>query len=193
MSDTKTKIKTPPWLRVQRLAVFLYFASGVLLFVHALGFITNTYVFYAYGDKILQAFYNDMQLTNLDLFWASLLAIIFAVILLLLDLHHHAAGPVTLVISAGITGASALLFWRTLCFLSWAKEDYLSLDLSSLDRYIKRGALEYKPSIFIYDSGLALDFVLLAATIFLAAAVFRNAFCVKDAELSVEAGKRREA
>ncbi|GHT72146.1 hypothetical protein FACS1894110_26490 [Spirochaetia bacterium] len=167
-------------LKVQRTGLFLYLSFGVLFLIYALGFITDTYLFYAYGDKGLADFYREMQRINAALLWRSIWIIVFAVFLFLLELGSHAAGLFTLIVS-GIVAAGSLVFSVASALeLAAIRVTYRALDLSSLDRYIERGTITYTPSTLTFDLGLALCVLFLCASLFLIINVFYNAFNVKE-------------
>jgi hypothetical protein len=165
---------------MQRVSLSLFLACGVLLLVYALGFITDVYLFYAYGGNVLVDFYKVMQELNTGLLWKAVTLIIFAVVLFLLELGKHPAGKCTLILALIIGAASLFFAANSLTLLAEARRAYTALDLSSLDRYIERGAIQYQSSTLTYDMGLGGYALLLLSSLFMAAVVTRNAFIVRE-------------
>jgi len=173
-------VRFPAWLKIQRISLFLYLASAVLLVIYALGFISDVYIFFAYGNRSLAGFYHEMQEINSGLLWKALLLIIFAVILFLLQLGRHPAGLYTLIIVALFLAAGLFLSAHSLAVLAEARRNYAALDLSSLNRYIERGAIKYRYSTLVFDLGLAGYILFMGSSLFMAASVIRNAFSVRE-------------
>jgi hypothetical protein len=172
-------VQIPRWLKIQRVSLFFFLASGVLLLVYALGFITDVYLFYAYGSKGLVDFYNEMQGINSGLLWKAIYVIIFAIVLFLLGLKDHPAGMVTLVLAALVAAAGIFFCADSLALLAAARQKYASLDLSSLNRYIERGAIKYRYSTLTYDLGFGGFCLLLCSSLFMLVTVIRNACKVR--------------
>jgi hypothetical protein len=160
--------------------LFLYLAIGVLLLVYALGFISDVYLFYAYGGKALADFYHEMQSVNGGLLWKAVLIIIFSLVLFMLELGRHPAGLITMILTALIAAVSVSLCVHSLALLVQARQTYAGLDLSSLNRYIERGAIRYQYSTLTYDLGMGGYALFLLSSLFMAITVIRNAFTVKD-------------
>ena len=165
---------------MQRISLFLFLACGLLLLVYALGFITDVYLFYAYGGKVLTDFYSEMQVINAGLLWKAVTLIIFAVVLFLLELGKHPAGKITLLLALIIGAASLFFAAHSLALLAGVRSAYTALDFSSLNRYIQRGAIQYKFSTLTYDLGLGGYGLLLLSSLFMAAVVTRNAFTAPE-------------
>ena len=170
----------PKWLKIQRAGLFLFTASGVLLLVYALGYLSNAYIFYAFGDDRLWEFYMRMQEINTGLLFKAVLAIIFALVLFVLQLGKHAAGPYTLAIVTLICAASVYFSVDSILGIAAIRHEYTLLDLTVLDRYIELGSITYRYSTIVFDLGLMGYSLFLAATLFMAAAVARNAFTVRE-------------
>jgi len=168
--------RLPNWLIYQRISLFLYLAGAILLLIYALGFISNIYIFYAYGSKGLVDFYNEMQIVNDDFLWKAVIAIIFSLVLFLLQLGKFPAGFFTLIITAVIAAVSVLFCIGSFFTLVEIKEMYLNLDFSSLNRFIQRGTINYSQSTFTFDLGIAGYVLFLASSIFMLITVIRNAF-----------------
>ena len=166
------------WLHIQRLGLFLYLATGVLLLIYALGFISNVYIFYAYGGSSLVDFYHKMQTVNNSLLWKAVLVIIFTLILFLLELGKHPAGIITVIIAVVIAAASIFFCVDSLVIIADVRRLYTDLDFNSLNRYIERGAIRYEYSTLTYDLGLAGYFLFLLASLFMVTIVIRNALTV---------------
>ena len=166
-------------MKIQRISLFIFLALGILLLFYALGFISDVYLFFAYGNKGLADFYQEMQGINSGLLWKAIIIIIFAITLFLLQLGKHPAGIITLVIVALITLASLFFSAVSLAALAEARQKYAALDLSSLNRYIERGAIKYRYSTLTYDLGLGVYAFLSLSSLFMAAVVTRNAFIIK--------------
>jgi len=173
-------VRLSRWLTVQRTGLFLYLGIGVLLLVYALGFISDVYIFYAYGSKALVDFYHEMQSINAALLWKAILIIIFALVLFLLELGRHSAGPITMILTVLIAAASVFLCVQSLSLLVQIRQAYAGLDLSPLDRYIQRGAIQYQYSTLTYDLGMGGYALFLLSSLFMAITVIRNAFTVKE-------------
>jgi hypothetical protein len=173
-------VRTAGWLKTQKAGLFLYIAGVALLLVYALGFLTNVYLFYAYGDNTLADFYRVMQQMNNILLWGAMSSCIFTVVLFALELHVHAAGVITLVIvllvSALTAGFTVVVFSELIRIKAW----YTGLDFSSLDRYIERGTITYTFSTITYDTGIVLCVVFFTTALFLAGIVIRNAVTVVE-------------
>jgi len=167
------------WLIFQRISLFLYLTAGVLLLIYALGFISNVYIFYAYGSKGLVDFYHEMQVINDDLLLKAIFAIVFSLLLFLLRLGSSPAGIITLIISVIITGLSVWFSAGSFIALMEARETYLNLDLSSLNRYIQRGTINYNHSSLAFDMGLGGYLLFLLSSVFMLITVMRNAFTVR--------------
>jgi len=172
-------VRIPNWLLIQRVSLFLYLAAGVLLLVYALGFISNVYIFYAYGNAGLVEFYHDMQEVNDSLLWNAIIAVLFALGLFLLELRKHPAGIFTLIITIIITAVSVFICVYTIVMLADARLYYSELDLRPLDRFIDRGTIKYEYSTFTYDLGLGGYILFMLSSLFTAFSVIRNAFTVK--------------
>jgi hypothetical protein len=170
----------PGWLKIQRVGLFLYLTFGILLLVYALSYITDIYIFYAYGSKALVDFYSDMQKINTGLLWKAILVIIFSLVMFILQLAKHPAGLITLVVVVVIAAFSILMCIDTFVLLAEARHNYINLDLSSLNRYIERGAIKYQFSTLTWDLGLGGYALFLLSSLFLAAVVMRNAFVVRE-------------
>lgn len=185
-------MRHPRRLAIQRISLFLFLACGVLLLVYALGFITNVYLFYAYGGKALTDFYRVAQGINAGLLWKAVALIIFAVVLFMLELGKHPAGKVTLLLALIVCAASLFLAAHSLALLAGVRQAYVALDFSSLNRYIERGAIRYKFSTLTYDLGLGGYGLLLLSSLFMAAVVTRNAFTSREAFAGKEAAREKE-
>jgi len=168
-------VRIPNLLLTQRLGLFLYLTVGILLLIYALGFVSNVYLFYAYGGRGLVDFYKEMQIVNDALLLKAILAIVFALVLFFLELGKFPAGILTLVITLIIAAASIAFCADSLVVLADARQKYSQLDLSSLNRYIERGAIKYHYSTLTYDLGLGAYLLFLLSSLFMAAAVMRNA------------------
>jgi hypothetical protein len=179
----------PKWLVIQRISLFFFLACGVFLLAYALGFITDVYIFYAYGNKTLSDFYGEMQKINTGLLWNAIAVIVFAVMLFLLGLNKHPAGIVTLILAVLISAAGIFFCVNACILLLQAREKYASLDLSSLNRYIERGAIKYQRSTLTYDLGLGVYSLFLFSSLFTVITVIRNAFTVRDVTISAAADK----
>ena len=173
-------MRFPQWLQTQRISLFFFLAMGCFLLVYALVFITDVYLFYAYGDRALAGFYQSMQQINTRLLWKAVLIILFAAVLFLLELGKHAAGLFTLIIAAIIAVVSVYFAADSLARLVAARQEYSALDFGSLNRYIERGTIKYSFSTFTYDIGLAGYVFFLCSSLFMAVAVIRNAFVVQE-------------
>ena len=182
----------PSWLKFQRVSLFLYLAAGVLLLVYALGFITDVYIFYAYGNNRLIEFYHDMQKINNALLWKALFVIIFSLILFLLELGKRPAGLFTFFMIIIIMAASIFICVNSIVVLTSAREQYAALDLSSLNRYIERGAITYEYSTRTYDIGLGGYSLFLFSSILMTITVIRNAFMVKEAKFEEPVSEKEE-
>jgi len=172
--------RLPNWLIFQRIGLLIYLSCAVLLLIYALGFISNIYIFYAYGSKGLVDFYNEMQIVNDDLLWKAIVSIIFSLALFLLQLKDFPAGVFTLIITFVIAALSVWFCISSFLALLEIKEIYLNLDLSSLNRYIQRGAINYTQSTFTFDLGIAGYILFLISSVFIFITVIRNAFCVSS-------------
>ncbi|MCL2231545.1 MAG: hypothetical protein FWB99_00535 [Treponema sp.] len=170
----------PKWLRIQRAGLFLFSVSGVLLLVHALGYLSNAYIFYAFGDRALVDFYHEMQGINNGLLYRSLLAIVFAIVLYMIQLGKHAAGRFTLLITVLVCAASLAASADALIRIAGNRLTYTLLDLSVLDRYVELGSITYSKSTIVFDLGIAAYALFFAAALFVALTVARNAFVVRD-------------
>jgi hypothetical protein len=174
--------RTDSWLLAQQAGLYGYAAGAVLFLVYALGFVTQSYVFYAYGDRALSAFYQTMQTVNAALLRESVLCCVFAVVLFLLELNRHAAGLVTLVMTLAVCAATAFFAVQSLVSCIGLKAAYTELDLSALDRYIQRGTISYTPSTTVYTIGIVLSAAFAAVALFIAVTVAKNAFTVKEVQ-----------
>ena len=173
-------MRLPQWLAVQRAGLFLYLAVGVLLLIYALGFISDVYLFYAYGNKGLVDFYYEMQGINTGLLWRAILIIVFALVLFFLELGTHPAGIFTMILAVLIALTSIFFCVDSLGLLAQARQTYSGLDLSSLNRYIERGAIQYQYSTLTYDLGMGGYTLFLFSSLFMAITVIRNACVVED-------------
>lgn len=144
----------PKWLKLQRTSLFLFLAFAVILLIYALGFITDVYIFYAYGDKGLTDFYNEMQRVNADLLWKAVCSIILAVVLFALGLGRYPAGLFTLCVCVLAAALSLYFSLDSLAVLSSARQKYEALDFRSLNRYIERGTIKYSQSTLTYELGI---------------------------------------
>jgi hypothetical protein len=167
----------PRWLIVQRAALIAYGALGVLLLVYALGFITNVYLFFAYGDRELNVFYREMQGINIILLRNAIIIIITALIFMGISLARNAAGIITVLVTMVLSAFSAFLSVNAVRSLNESRLRYSVLDLSSLDIYIERGTISYTSSALTYNMGMALYALFICVIVFLLVAVFSNA-CV---------------
>jgi len=165
---------------VQRASLFLFAFSGALLLTYALGYLTNAYIFYAFGDNRLHDFYHEMQRINTGLLLKSLLVIVFALALFALQLNRHAAGFYTLVIAMIVCAASVFMAADSVVKILAIRHEYVLLDLSVLNRYIERGSISYRSSTMVFDFGIAGYALFFASSVFVAASVARNAFAVND-------------
>ena len=176
----ETLLKAPKWLKVQRFSVFIYTAISIALLVYALGFLTNSYIFYAFGDNRLREFYQAMQKINTGLLFKPILAIIFALALFIAQINKHAAGKYTLCIVLLVCAASLFISADSIVKIAAVRNEYTLLDLSELDWYIERGTIAYNYSTAVYDFGLVIYALFPAAALFMAAAVTRNSVTVQD-------------
>ena len=150
-----------------------------MLLIYALGFISNIYIFYAYGSKALVDFYHEMQIVNDGLLWKAIAAILFALVLFLLQLGKFPAGIVTLIITAVIAALSVWFCIGSFIIFADIREAYLNLDISSLNRYIQRGTINYSQSAITFDLGTAGYILFLLSSIFMFITVIRNAFSAR--------------
>jgi hypothetical protein len=165
--------------KLQRVGMISFFTCGILLLIYALGFISDVYIFYAYGNNVLVDFYQEMQGINAGLLWKAILIIIFALLLIFLELGKHHAGKITLVVVAAISAVCIFFGADSLSIIAAAREQYASLDLSSLNRYIERGAITYRYSTFTYDLGIGAYALFLLSCLFMSVTVICNAFIVE--------------
>jgi len=170
----------PTWLKIQRASLFMFTISGVLLLVYALGYLSNAYIFYAFGDDRLWEFYMEMQEINTGLLFKAIAAIIFAIVLFILQLNKHAAGIYTLLIAVLICAASLFISVHSLMSIAAIRHEYTLLDLTALDRYIELGSITYEYSTIVFDLGLIGYVLFSVAALFMAATVARNAFMVQE-------------
>ena len=170
----------PKWLRVQRLCLFVFFALGILLLAYALGFLTNAYIFFAFGDKALREFYNEMQGINTELLFKAVIAILIALALFMVQINKRAAGRYTLCIMVLICIVSLFISIDSIIKIAVLRHEYTLLDLSELDWYIERGTISYSYSTFVFDLGLIKYGLFAAAAVFMTAVVARNAVTVVD-------------
>jgi len=182
-------VRLPKWLFVQKFSLILYFACAVFLLIYALGFISNVYIFYAYGNKSLVDFYDAMQIVNKNFLWKAVLAIVFSVVFFILGLGKYPAGRFTLIITIIICGFS--IFFCVNSFISLANSitHYTSLDFSSLNRYIERGAISYNKTTLPYLLGFAGYTLFLLASFFVLITVIKNAVTVQVLVLDTEGKK----
>jgi hypothetical protein len=166
-------------LKVQRAGMISFLACGIMLLIYALGFISDVYIFYAYGNKALVGFYEEMQKINTGLLWKAVLIIIFALVLFFLELGKHHAGKITLITVATISAVSIFLGADSLAVTAAAREQYANLDLNSLNRYIERGAIKYQYSTLTYDLGLGGYALFLLSCLFMTVTVICNAFKIE--------------
>jgi hypothetical protein len=176
----------PKELVMQRISLFFFLASGVFLLIYALGFITDVYLFYAYGNKTLANFYGEMQKINTGLLWNAILVIVFSLVLFMLGLGKHSAGIVTLIFAVLISVVSILFCAGSCILLAQAREKYIALDLSSLNRYIERGAIKYQRSTLTYDIGLGVYAMFIFSSLFVVITVIRNACTAHEATADKE-------
>jgi hypothetical protein len=171
----------PRWLRIQRLGLILFGGTGALLLIYALGFLTDVYLFFAYGGRELIDFYREMQGVNSMLLRNVLILIVGIVVLFMLGLRNSAAGLITFWCTALVSIGGIYFSARALIALNRSRLEYAALDLSSLDRYIERGTITYTASAFTYSLGMALYFLCAFAALFLLVTVLVNA-CTGHAE-----------
>jgi hypothetical protein len=164
-------------LKVQRTGLFLYMSLGVALLAYALGFVTDIYLFYAYGNQELVGFYREMQGTNTGLLWKAVGVIVFTVILFILELRNRAAGIFTLAAALLFSALGVFFSVDSVLRLSDLREKYGALDLSSLQRYIEQGTIKYSFSTLTYDLGFAVNILFICSSLFLGAVIFYNATC----------------
>jgi hypothetical protein len=162
-------------LTIQRSSLFLFSLLGGLLLVYALGFLTNVFVFYAFGDDLLYDFYEAMQKINSGLLFKALVAILFVLLLWALKLARCPAGRYTLCITFVLCAASIYFSIDSIKLILEMRHEYLALDLSVLDRYIERGTISYRASTTVFDLGFAAYGAFAAASLFFALCVFRGA------------------
>jgi len=148
--------------------------------IYALGFVSNVYIFYAYGGKALVDFYHEMQMVNNNLLWKAIIAVIFALVLFLLQINKYTAGFLTLIITVLIAAVSLFIGIDSIVVLVFSRLEYSALDLSSLNRYIERGTIKYQYSTLTYDLGLAGYILFLLTSIFTSFFVIRNALKRKN-------------
>jgi hypothetical protein len=160
---------------LQRALLIAYTACACLFLVYALGFLTSTYVFFAYGGQELADFYDVMQWVNRGLLWKAVLCIVFGVLLFALELSKYPAGIITLIVTCLVCLATLAINVLTLIELIRDKAEYAALNFSALDVYIERGTISYTPSALTYDLGLCLCLAFSAAVIFLALVTVLNA------------------
>ncbi|MCL2879565.1 MAG: hypothetical protein FWF29_04900 [Treponema sp.] len=164
---------------LQKTGMALFFICGVFMLVYAMGFVSAVYVFFAYGNKQLLEFYNEMQAVNKGLLWKAIAVILLALFLYILELNRHPAGPITLILTVIVCAAGLVISVQTLALLAGLRREYSGLDLTVLKRYIDRGTIRFKYSTFVYDMGLALYAALALVSVFTAAAVTRTAMTVR--------------
>jgi hypothetical protein len=155
--------------------------------VYALGFITDIYLFYAYGNRDLIAFYREIQVVNRGLLEKALYVIVFAVVFFILELRDHPAGLFTLFVTAILSIHGLISSLGSISVLWDIRGKYSALNLSSLNRYIERGTITYKFSTLTYDLGLVLQGLFLLVSLLWLIAVFYNA-CTEAIPYSAEKG-----
>ena len=170
----------PGWLKIQRVSLFLFAIFGVLLLVHALGYLSSAYIFFAFGDARMGNFYSEMQEINTGLLYRALLAIVFSLLLFILQLGRHAAGRYTLCIAILVSLTSMTVSASALLQIAGNRQNYRMLDLSALDRFIELGTIRYRESTIVFDLGIAGYALFFLAALFMAIAVARNAFSVTE-------------
>jgi hypothetical protein len=168
----------PKWLKVQRISLALFTVSGVLLLVYALGYLSNAYIFYAYGDDRLYEFYTTLQGINTGLLFKAVMAIVFALFLFVLQLNKHPPGRYTLILVSLICAVSIFFSVHSVLNLLAVRQEYVLLDLTVLDRYIEFGSITYSYSTVVFDLGFVGYVLFSVSALFVVAVVARNAFKV---------------
>jgi hypothetical protein len=177
---SKKGLPVPRWLFIQRTGLYLYFITGMFLLIYTLGFVTNIYLFYAYGDQELNYFYQDAQDINRDFLIKSIGIIIFAAVFFFLELKNHAAGFVSLILGSVLSVLGVIFSIYNMLDLFFIRGSYLDLDLSSLNRFIERGTISYSFSTLTFDLGIALNGLFIGVSLFFAMSILINALTVKD-------------
>lgn len=146
-------------MRIQAILVYAVIALVVALFVLYLGFMTQYYILFFDGTFEMFEFYKLLQVFNKEAFSIILTFVVCVGVLAAFKVSQYRPGVAGLAVVIGVT---YILITRSLALVAVLpkyKSGYLALDFTELE--------DYTPSTFVFDAGVMLHYLLIAAVILL--------------------------
>lgn len=122
-------------LRLQKYITYLLIGTAAILFLFALGFMTNFYELYLGGNSEMFDYYKRIQSLNTVIFDTSLYLIVLAILHLPFDFHKKSVSIFGLILSGftfGINLSNALVVNRVNTRFARL---HLGIDFSGLENY----------------------------------------------------------
>lgn len=123
------------------------------LFVLYLGFMTHYYELFYDGTSEMFEYYKKLQIFNKEAFNLAIQFLLFALVLLVFELHKNRPGLFGLALVLSMTVFVSVNSFSLIDVIPKYKRGYLALDFTSMEDYI--------PSTFVFDAGLLLHYVLI--------------------------------
>lgn len=153
-------------MKAQSNIVYAVEIVSIALFVLYLGFMTHYYVLFYDGTFEMFEYYKKLQIFNKEAFSLTIQFVLFALALLVFELHKVRPGlfGLILTLSAAIfVSINSLLLIQVIPIY---QKGYLALDFTSMD--------DYTPSTFVFDVGLLLHFTLIGLLLIFAVIAIVN-------------------
>lgn len=136
-------------LRLQKYITYLLIGTAAILFLFALGFMTNFYELFLGGNSEMFDFYKRIQLLNNVIFTSAVNLIVLAILHLPFDFHKRTVSLLGLILSGltfGINLYNALAVNKVNTLFARV---YLGIDFSSLESY-KASLLPFQVTQIIF-------------------------------------------
>lgn len=148
-------------MRIQAILVYAVIAIVVALFVLYLGFMTHYYILFYDGTFEMFEYYKLLQVFNKEAFQIVLYFILFVGVMSAFRINQYRPGLAGLIVVIATTAFLTMRSLALIAVLPKYKRGYLALDFAEAE-------LEaYTPSTFVFDAGVVLHYLLIAALVLL--------------------------
>lgn len=153
-------------MKIQSYAVYSIEIVFIALFVLYLGFMTHYYILFYDGTFEMFEYYKKLQIFNKEAFSLIVQFVLFAVVLLIFELHKVRPGLFGLIFTLSMTAFVSINSFLLIRVIPIYKRGYLALDFTSME--------DYTPSTFVFDLGLLLHFTLIGLLLFFTVIAIAN-------------------
>jgi hypothetical protein len=166
MIEGVLNMKNAKLFNFQKYLTLIYFIIAIVLFVYALGFMTNIYKLFYNGNLDTLNYYKSIQPFNKELFDQIIKFIIFGVLFFIFQFRKHIVGLLGLILAFITTIYTSVYSALYLVELLDFKKKYNALDLTKVKKY--------EPSNLVFDLGTVLLSLMTVVSIALLVIVILN-------------------